>query len=451
MKEYEVLWSQTLDNLRESLEEEIFESLFEELSPVQGIKDSYIYIICPSKYEQGKINRLYLTRINAFAKANYTKHLVGFKFVLEDEFKKEFEPKDPEVDLEAKYRPGNLVATMSFNTFVVGNSNRFAFQMAMKVAEQPGIVANPLYIFGDVGLGKTHLMHAIGNYILDANIATRVLYEKANMFLEQFYVHVKNGQMELFTAKYRNLDVLLIDDIQSISEAEKTQTEFLKVFDYLINQNKQIIITSDKPANELKHMATRLTTRFQQGLTVDIDAPDLELRVDILRKKLEFEPAKRQSLDIAVLEYIASYFTSNVRELEGALNRVLNYCEVNNLPYTVENAAEALNSLISTRQKTSSYDDSTYDKIQSVVSDYYGIKVHDLIGKSRKAMYALPRHIAMYIIKVKYDLPYKTIGSFFNNRDHSTVVNAVDKIESQRKHDMQLNIAIEQLLKKLDN
>ncbi len=451
MQEFEYLWQEVLDKLHETYDTEIYDELFEPLSGVVKFSDNYIYVITPSPYVQSRINRLYLTKINSIAQSLYKKSLIGFKFVLEEEIKKEPVFNGPESNLEFKYRAGDLNATLSFNNFVVGKSNRFAFQMALKVADQPGVVANPFYIFGDVGLGKTHLMQAIGNYILDNNIETRVLYEKASDFLENYVAKVSTNKMEEFNETYRSVDVLLIDDIQQLSDKKNTQMEFFKLFDYLTNQNKQIVLTSDKPANELKNMMSRLTSRFQQGLVVDIGVPDLEHRVEILRKKLLLEaPESLGEVDVEVLEFIASYFITNIRELEGALKRVLYYCMINNIPIDIKNAEEALEPLIQTRKRTNAASENNYDKILSVSAEYYSVTVHDLVGTSRKAKYTLPRHIAMYLIKTKYDIPYKTIGSFFSNRDHSTVLNAVEKIETQRKHDRELNMAVEHIIRKLD-
>ena len=313
MQEYQNLWEQILAEMHENLEDEIYNEYFEPLSSVQEIKDSYLYVVAPSPYIQARINRLYLNKINSLAKNLFERELVGFKFVLKDELDKEQRFMGPEIDMHKKYRKGDLNATLSFNNFVVGKSNRFAFQMALKVADQPGIVANPFYIFGDVGLGKTHLMQAIGNYILDSNIATNVLYIKATEFLENYISKVNQNKMDEFNELYRDVDVLLIDDIQQLSDKPKTQMEFFKLFDYLTNQNKQIVLTSDKPANELRNMMSRLTSRLQQGLIVDIGVPDLEHRVEILRKKLVMEGPDMDNVPVEVLEFIASYFTTNIR------------------------------------------------------------------------------------------------------------------------------------------
>ena len=450
MKEYDALWGQILDTMRSSYSDEIYEDLFEPLSSVKKISGGYIYIMAPSVYVKDRINRLYLTRINTLAASLYPKELVKFKFVLASDLVGEEQLVGPEKNLDKKYRTGNLIATLSFDNFVVGKSNRFAFQMALKVADQPGIVANPFYIFGDVGLGKTHLMQAIGNYILDNDINQKVLYIKASDFIEELADQLKKEKMDQFNEKYRDLDVLLIDDIQMLAGAPKTQMEFFRLFDLLSQQNKQIVITSDKPASELKNIMSRLSSRFEQGLVVDIGIPDLEHRVDILRKKLSTEAPDVMDINPAVLEFIASYFSTNVRELEGALKRVLFYCVTNNIEITVDSAAEALDTLIKTRKKTEALTENNYDRIQSVVSDYYSISVHDLIGKRRNAKFTLPRHIAMYLIKNKYNIAYQTIGALFGNRDHSTVLAACEKIENDLKHNEQLKLAIDNILKKID-
>lgn len=451
MKEFEHLWQEVLDNLHDTYDTEIYDELFEPLSGVVKVYDNYIYVITPSHYIQSRINKLYLSKINSIARSLYKKNKIGFKFILQDELKEEASLTSPETNLQNMYRTGDINANLSFNNFVVGKSNRFAFQMALKVADQPGAVANPFYIFGDVGLGKTHLMQSVGNFILDNNIETKVLYQKASDFLENYVDKVRSNRMDEFNEMYKSVDVLLIDDIQQLSDKKETQMEFFKVFDYLTNKNKQIVLTSDKPANELKNMMSRLTSRFQQGLVVDIAVPDLEHRVEILKKKLLLEtPESIEDFEEEVLEFIASYFATNIRELEGALKRVIYYCTFYDIPITIENAEEALGPLIKSRRQTNSAIENDYDKILSVVAEYYRVSVHDLIGKSRKAMFTLPRHIAMYLIKMKFNIPFKTIGTFFNNRDHSTVLNAVTKIEDTKKYDRELNMAIEHISRKLD-
>jgi len=450
MNTYEALWQRILHDLEQSLAEDTYQELFEPIRSIHKYSNGHVYMIAPNDFIKNRISRLFLSKINDLAN-KYHDTTVRFKFVTESEMVPEETLVGVEHNLNLKYRPGDLNATYTFDNFVVGRSNMFAFRMSMKVADQPGAVANPLYIFGDVGLGKTHLMQAIGNYILDEDVNKKVLYVKADVFIEDFANLLKRERMDDFYAKYRETDVLLVDDIQILGGASRTQMEFFKLFDYLYQQNKQIVITSDKPASALKNIMTRLTSRFEVGLSVDIQIPDLEHRIEILKRKLASESSDIQDIPPKVLEFIASSFMTNIRELEGALKRVLFYCLANNLDLTVESAHEALEPLLRTRRKSDALNENNYDRIQSIVSDFYGITVEDLIGKKRHAKYILPRHISMYLIKAKYDIPYKTIGSLFGDRDHSTVLAACEKIENEMKQDTSLKLAIETITKKIDS
>ncbi|BCR35108.1 chromosomal replication initiator protein DnaA [Mariniplasma anaerobium] len=450
MNEYDQLWQQILNDLAVVFSEELYIDVFEPLKKTHKYANGQIFVLVPNEFIKNRINRFYINKINELAEKHYKK-VIRFKFVTEAELVPEETLISPERNLSIKYRPGNLNRTYTFDNFVVGKSNNFAFRMAMKVADQPGTVANPLYIFGDVGLGKTHLMQSIGNFILDNDIHQKIMYVKADGFIEDFANLLRRERMDDFNQKYRDIDVLLVDDIQIMGGATKTQMEFFKLFDYLYQQNKQIVITSDKPASDLKNIMSRLTSRFEVGLTVDIQVPDLEHRIEILKRKLATESSDIHDIPNEVLEFIASSFVTNIRELEGALKRVLFYCLANNLELTVESVNEALEPLLKTKRKSDSLNENNYDKIQSVVSDFYGITIDDLIGKKRHSKYILPRHISMYIIKSKYNIPYKTIGSLFGGRDHSTVLAACEKIENEIKQNLSLKIAIDTINKKIDH
>lgn len=450
MNQYNVLWNKIVNDLEGSLSEETFSDVFEPLKSTHRYSNGNLFVLVPNEFIKNRINRLYLSKINELA-LKYHSEPIRLKFSVKSDLVPNEMFVAPENNLHLKYRPGNLNATYAFDTFVVGKSNMFAFRMAMKVADQPGVVANPLYIFGDVGLGKTHLMQAIGNYIIDENINKKVLYVKADGFIEDFANLLKRQKMDDFHAKYRDIDVLLVDDIQIMGGAPKTQMEFFKLFDYLYQQNKQIIITSDKPASQLRNIMARLTSRFEVGLTVDIQVPNLEHRIEILKRKLATESSDIDDIPLPVLEYIASSFITNIRELEGALKRVLFYCLASNLELTVESTQEALEPLLRTKRKSDSLNENNYDRIQSVVSDSYGISLEDLIGKKRHSKYVLPRHIAMYLIKSRYNIAYKTIGRLFGDRDHSTVLAACEKIENELKHNVALKTAVTMIVKKLDN
>ncbi|CCV63578.1 Chromosomal replication initiator protein DnaA [Alteracholeplasma palmae J233] len=447
MNIYDDLWNKILKDLEYIYSEEVYNEIFAPIKSTHKFQNGLIFIIVESEFIKNRISRMYMPKINELA----TKHFdqaVRFKFVTAQDLISEDSPKDRVLTINT-YRPGNLNNAYSFDNFVVGKSNTFAFRMAMKVADQPGVVANPFYIFGDVGLGKTHLMQAIGNYILDNDVNQRVLYVKADGFIEDFTNLLRKEKMDDFNHKYRDIDVLLVDDIQIMAGANRTQMEFFKLFDYLYLNNKQIIITSDKPASELKNIMSRLTSRFEAGLTVDIQVPDLDHRLTILKRKLSsFDPNNDVSDD--VLEFIASSFVTNIREMEGALIRLLSYASACNLDITLDVAYEALDPLLKTKKRSNNLNENNYDKIQSVVSEFYNISLQDLIGKKRHSKYTLPRHIAMYLIKLKYNIPYKTIGTLFSDRDHSTVLAACEKIENELRQDANLKIAVDTIVKKVD-
>lgn len=449
MDQYNLIWQQVLAKLEELYNEETFKELFEPLQTVHHVQNGTLFILVQTDYLKNRIQRLYSVKINELAQA-LSDEALRVKFILLDELEKEFDVTTPDYDLETRYRLGNLNGSFTFDNFVVGKSNMFAFRMAMKVADQPGVVANPLYIFGDVGLGKTHLTQAIGNYILDNDPSKKVLYVKADSFIEDFANLVRLKRMNEFHDKYRDIDVFLVDDIQIMGGATKTQMEFFKLFDILYQENKQIVITSDKPASELKNIMTRLTSRFEVGLSVDVQVPDLEHRIEILKRKLSSEISQSDLVDFEVLNFIASSFVTNIRELEGAIKRVLFYALTNNVDITVETTHEALEPLLKTRKKSNALNENNYDRIQSVVSDFYGITIEDLIGKKRHSNFVVPRHIAMYIIKTNYNIPYKVIGSLFGDRDHSTVLAACEKIENDLKQDRTLKMAVDTILKKLN-
>jgi len=450
LNNYDILWQTILSDLEQTYDEDTFGEVFEPLQTIHQVLNNVIYILVPNEFIKNRIQRLYLSKIQDLAQI-HSGETLRFKFLLENEIEPEYDIVSPDLDLENRYRLGNLNGSFRFDNFVVGKSNMFAFRMAMKVADQPGVVANPLYVFGDVGLGKTHLTQAIGNYILDNDPLAKVLYVKADSFIEDFANLLKRQKMDDFHLKYRDIDVLLVDDIQIMGGATKTQMEFFKLFDILYQQNKQIVITSDKPASELKNMMSRLTSRFEVGLSVDIQVPDLEHRIEILKRKLSSETSQAEAMNYDVLNFIASSFVTNIRELEGALKRVLFYALTNNIDITIEHAQEALEPLLKTRRKSNQLNENNYDRIQSVVSDFYGISIDDLIGKKRHSKYVIPRHIAMYLIKTQHNIPYKSIGSLFGDRDHSTVLTACEKIENELKQDKTLKLAVDTIIKKLNH
>lgn len=435
---YQELWNKTKDILASNFSEETFNEMFVDVKKVVKEENGVIFVLTPSTYIKTKINNVY-TKMIGETLSTLTNQKLKFKFVCEDEITSTTITKAP-----VKFNKNNLKGNYTFESLVVGESNRLGYITSMKVAEQPGIFVNPLYIFGGVGLGKTHMMQAIGNFILENDLNTRILYVQANDFIADYIKAIQNQNMQSFEDKYENLDVLLVDDIQMLSMGSKSQQEFFKLFNDMISRQKQIVITSDCPASKLNGIMDRLTSRFQMGVSVDIHQPDLSQRVNILKRKLAENSNK--PLDESVLTFIAENFIDNVRELEGGLNRVLWYSEVYNTTPTLEVAKDALEVLIKAKKPKMNHN---YEDALSVIANTYGINVVDLLGKSRSSKYVLPRHIAMYILKTSYNLTFSRIGNILNGRDHTTVMNGCNRIEEELKTNVQLKMAIETILKKV--
>ncbi len=437
MEKYQNLWNKTREKLASSYTEETFNELFSEVKKVVKEENGVIYVLVPSIYTKTKINHLCSKRIAEILE-NLSDQRLKFKFVCENEITTTTVVKQPSIT------KNNLKSIYSFESLVIGESNRVAYLTSMKVAEQPGVLANPLYIFGGVGLGKTHMMQAIGNFIMENDLNSKILYVQAVDYMNDYIKAIQAQNMKPFEDKYENLDVLLVDDIQMLAGGTKSQQEFFKLFNDMFNRQKQIVITSDCSANKLQGIMDRLTSRFIMGVSVDIKHPDMTLRVNILKRKLA-ENSKKP-LDEEILNFIAENFTDNVRELEGALNRVLWYCEICNATPTLELAKEALDILLKSKPKSN---EQNYENVLSVIADYYSISIADLLGESRNSKYVLPRHIAMYILNTKYKLKYEKIGSIFNGKHHTTIMSGCKKIEEQVKTNNQLKMAIETILKKV--
>lgn len=330
----------------------------------------------------------------------------------------------------------------TFDSFVVGNSNRFAHAASFAVADSPGETYNPLFIYGGVGLGKTHLMHAIGQHIKEQNKDANVVYVSSEKFMNEMIHSIQNNSNEAFREKYRkNVDVILIDDIQFIAGKESTQQELFHTFNELKDSNKQIILSSDRPPHEIPTLEDRLRTRFASGLIADIQSPDLETRIAILRKKAE---ADRILVPDEILTYIATKIKSNIRELEGALIRVMAYARLTDEEITVDLATEALKDLVAeTKNRTLSI-----ELIQEVVANYYNLSVDDLKSQRRTRNVALPRQIAMYLSRSLTSTSLPKIGEEFN-KDHTTVMHAYSKIQEATESDSAIKTTIDNITKKL--
>ena len=309
----------------------------------------------------------------------------------------------------------------TFDTFVVGGGNRFAHAASLAVAEAPAQAYNPLFIYGGVGLGKTHLMHAIGHFILEVDPTKRILYIPGEQFTNELISAIQQNRNIQFRNRFRNVDVLMVDDIQFIAGKESTQEEFFHTFNALHTAGKQIILTSDRPPQEIARLEDRLKSRFAWGLLADIKKPDFETRIAILKRKAEIEHIQVES---AILETIASHIDSNIRELEGSLTRLVAYSNLTKKPLSAALCNEALRDLFSTQTRK----EVTPQTIMQTVADYYSITVNDLICHSRRREITVPRQIAMYLTREMTNLSLPQIGQVFGNRDHTTVLHGCDKI-----------------------
>lgn len=311
----------------------------------------------------------------------------------------------------------------TFDTFVVGNNNRFAHAAALAVAEAPSTSYNPLFLYGGVGLGKTHLMHAIGNEVLRTNKAASILYVTSEKFTNQLINAIKDNKSEQFRNRYRNIDILLIDDIQFIAGKERIQEEFFHTFNSLHESGKQIILSSDRPPKDIQLLEDRLKSRFEWGLIADISNPDYETRLAILRKKAQIENI---IIDDNILANIATKVESNIRELEGALNKIVAYASLTHSPITFEMSEKAINDITSQKEKPISI-----DYIQEVVCKYFNLTKKDLKSSKRSNDIAHPRQIAMFLCRDFAHESFPKIGEEFGKRDHSTVMHACNKIEKE--------------------
>ena len=349
-------------------------------------------------------------------------------------------------DIERRCEDAHLNPKYIFDTFIVGNNNKFAQAAALAVAESPGDTYNPLFIYGGAGLGKTHLMHSIAHYIIEHDENSKVLYVTSEEFTNELIETIRNGNntaMSKFREKYRNIDVLLVDDIQFIIGKESTQEEFFHTFNSLHSAKKQIIISSDKPPKDMEILEERFRSRFEWGLIADITLPDYETRMAILHKN---EEMNGYSISEDVIKYIATNIKSNIRELEGAFNKVMAGAKLEKKEVTLELAEQALKDIISPDEKKII----TPDYIISVVADHYGVTPADLSGNKRNSKIVMPRQVSMYLCREIISTPLKNIGKALGNRDHTTVMHGIEKIENELQTDDNLKNTIDILKKKIN-
>jgi chromosomal replication initiator protein len=440
------IWEKTLNIIKGELTEVSFNTWIKSITPI-SIEDDSVKLSVPNDFTRGILDSRYKELIvNALKLITSKKYNVDF-LILSEEALDSTEPKQRK-ESRSKIMVNDEMSTMlnpkyTFDSFVIGNSNRFAHAASLAVAEAPAKAYNPLFIYGGVGLGKTHLMHAIGHYILQNNPKSKVVYVSSEKFTNELINSIKDDKNVDFRNKYRNIDVLLIDDIQFIAGKERTQEEFFHTFNALHESNKQIILSSDRPPKEIPTLEDRLRSRFEWGLIADIQAPDFETRMAILKKKADVE---NLNIPNEVMVYIATKIKSNIRELEGALIRIVAFSSLTNKETSVELAAEALKDIISSRQSKQV----TIDLIQDVVANYFNLKVDDLKSSRRTRNVAFPRQIAMYLSRKLTDMSLPKIGEEFGGRDHTTVIHAYEKISTNLKVDESLQNAVNDLAKRIN-
>ena len=418
---------------------------------IYEVKDDTVFIFVSLKASIEHIHDKYLLPFRVCI-AEVTGKEYQVEFVTEDNVQVQKEAVAVKKQNDAIFEQANLNPKYTFDTFVVGNNNTFAHAASLAVAESPGNRYNPLFIYGGVGLGTTHLMHAIAHFILENDPTKKVLYVTSETFTNELIDALKHGKINnenattSFREKYRNNDVLLIDDIQFIIGKESTQEEFFHTFNHIHGAGGQIIISSDKPPKDIETLEARLRTRFEWGLIADISSPDYETRMAILRKKEELDGLDRYHIPDEVLQYIATNVKSNIRELEGSLNKLIALAVLENKPIDIALAAEALKDIISPDQNRVV----TPGLIMNVVSEHFNVSIADLKGKKRNSEIVLPRQVFMYLCNELTDEPLKSIGIELGGKDHSTVSHGVQKIESLLQEDEALNNTVNIIKKKIN-
>jgi len=419
------------------------------ISPLKfyDVKDDVVTILIPSDKEHALnyISNKYKSFFQVAISEMYN-HIYEISFALEKDVLPEYNKNpssNPAYNINLEH--ANLNLKYKFETFVVGNNNKFAHSAALAVAESPGRVYNPLYIYGGPGLGKTHLMHSIGHFILENNPNSKIIYVTSEQFTNEVIESIRSGNAQTMTRlreKYRTTDVLMIDDIQFIIGKESTQEEFFHTFNVLHGAGKQIVLSSDKPPKEMETLEERIRSRFEWGLIADMQAPDYETRMAILRKNAEnFD----YIIDDQIFQYIAVHIKSNIRELEGAFNKILAFAKLNKVNLTMDSAEEALKDVI--------YPDNpkqvTPQTIINVVSEHFGVRPEDITSKKRNSEYVQPRQIVMYLCRKICDMSYSSIGAFLGKRDHTTVLHGVEKVEEEIVDNEEFKRKVDAIKKKI--
>ena len=436
------IWEKLTDKLSHATSESNMDMYIRQINPVK-LDNDVIYCTVPSITLRSAIQQNFLSIILAALNEITNNNNINIELEVENKNKLDV-PKEnykeknlfaDEDKTKAIAYESNINKRQRFDTFVVGNSNRFATAAAQAVANDPGNIYNPLFIYGNSGLGKTHLMHAIGNSILEAYPSAKVRYVTSETFTNEIINAIQNHTVKDFQEKYRTIDCLIIDDIQFLENKERTQEEFFHTFNALKESNKQIVISSDRNPQSMDKLEERLRSRFASGLTVDIQPPDLETRIAIIRKKAEIENI---AMPNEVIQTVATSIDNNIRMIEGAFNRIVAYASIMHLPIDMKVTETVLKDFATnTRQNI------TIEKIINHVCKFYSLQTDDLIGKKRPKNIVLPRQIAMYLCRKMTDASLPKIGLSFGGRDHTTVIHAYEKIEKMRKEDRSFNSLME--------
>lgn len=446
------IWVRCKDKLKESFNEKVFNVWIKPIMPLE-VTDTYYKVAVKNDFFKTMLEENYAQVIEGVLAGIMSKNI---KLIIEtmDNGSSGSEAAEEMPAVPAKREQqqlfnentsvqqpdeSNLNPKYVFETFVIGNSNRFAHAAAQAVANDPAHAYNPLFLYGGVGLGKTHLMHAIGNRIKQNNPSMKVLYTSSEKFTNEIINSIQNKTTEAFRQKYRNIDCLIIDDIQFLKGKEQTQVEFFHTFNALKDADKQIIISSDRPPREIETLEDRLRSRFDQGLTADIQTPDLETRMAILRTKAASDNIV---LPTEVITLLATNIATNIREIEGAYNKIVAYTSLMHMPITVETAQKVLSDMgndIKTRTIT-------YEGIIKIVADHYNVKQDELFNKKRTQNIAFPRQVAMYLCRELADLSYPRIGELFGGRDHTTVIHAYEKISNFKNSNLAFQNELQEII-----
>ena len=436
MENLEAIWAAAREDLSAQLTSISFQKWIDVLLPVT-VQNTILIIECPDEVTKSTVNQFYGELLRDTVKKYADGGIRDILLILPAQRRSFIHSEETEDVSSAALNP-----KYTFETFVVGSSNKYAAAACRAVADNPGKSYNPLFLYGGVGLGKTHLMNAIGHQIRKNKPTARVLYITSENFTNELIEALRKGRNVEFRQRFRNLDALLIDDVQFIANKQSVQEEFFNTFNTLHNAGKQIVISSDRPPKEIATLEERLRSRFEWGLIADIQEPDLETRIAILRNK-----AQEEHIDISedIIEFIAENTTSNIRSLEGNLTRVLFYSSINGRPVTMDLVKETLQDILPLKEKKKV----TPDIIKEVVCSYYSLPVQSLVSQRRDKEVVIPRQVAMYFCHSLLSLPYKRIAYLFDRNDHTTAISACDKIEKLMDNDASFREEIDNIKKRL--